>query len=90
MGVWLSLKCATFGSFQKLFVITGKIGVTSHCYSDALKALLSNKHDAILAFGMDPDRTKPYGLRKGSGTSACSATTAAPSLPSVANQGEWS
>ena len=61
-----------------------------HCYSDALKKLLSNKHDAISAYGMDPKQTKPYRFRKGSGISACSASTAAPSLPSVANRGEWS
>ena len=90
MGVWLSLNRNCFNKSKKLFAITGKIGVSAHCYSDALRRMLSDKHDVIMGYGMDPKRTKPYGLRKGSGTSACSSSTAAPSLPSVANRGEWS
>ena len=90
MGVWLSLNKNCFNTCKKLFVITGKIGVTSHSYSESLKQLLKDKHDEIADFGLDPERTKPYGFRKGSRTSACSASTAAPSLQSVANRGEWS
>ena len=40
-------------------------------------------------YGTDLHKEKTHGFQKGLGTAACSGTTTAPSLPSVANCGEW-
>ena len=90
IGIWISLNRDRYNRGDKLFVISGTEGTTAHNYAESLKNLLSDKHDEIIAFGTDPYKAKPHGFRKGAGTAACSGTTAAPSLPSVANRGEWS
>ena len=90
MAVWLSLNRDYFIDTDKLFVRCGEEGTTAHNYADALRDMLYNYHDMILSMGARADKTRPHGFRKGSGTASCSSTTATPSLPAVANRGEWS
>ena len=54
IAVWLSLNRGTFGCSHFLFVIASKVGVTAHLYSKAFKNMLANKHQEVLAFGVDP------------------------------------
>jgi hypothetical protein len=58
-------------------------------YCEQMLGIVGNHKEEIMAL-MRQDHLNPYGLRKGAATHAVSGTTASPSLPSIARQGEWS
>jgi hypothetical protein len=90
MAVYCSIFAVDLEQHERLFLRPGvKDGAAAVKYCEQMLGIVG-KHQEEIMTHMRQDHLNPYGLRKGAATHAVSGTTASPSIPSIACQGEWS
>ena len=91
-AIWCCMQVENLSTNKWVFLSPGtKEGSAAGKYCEQVMSMIEegSRKDEVISL-MRLENFNPYGLRKGAATTAVSGTTAPPSIPSIAQRGEWS